>query len=178
MGKTPQQIRRERLESDYEEMRNIRGPMIQWVAEVGAPPHVEVYKVTLNVETIIGPAPTYRSVHEVSVALPPSYPSGPPEITMLTRPQPFHVNWFSNGKWCFGSWDKVEPLARHVIRMIRTLQFDSFITNVSSPANTEAGAWYSRNLHRGLFPTDRQQLPDPTKKRLEIMPAKKRFEIH
>jgi ubiquitin-protein ligase len=177
MPKSPQQIRRERLESDYEEMCNIRGTLVQWVAEGGAPPHVERYRLTVRVRTIIGPAPTYRDVHELQLALPPSYPNGPPEITMLTRPQPFHVNWFASGKWCFGSWDKVEPLARHVLRMIRTLQFDSAITNVASPANQEAGAWYSANLRRGLFPTDGQELPDPTKRRLEIIPGKKRFEI-
>lgn len=178
MRKTPQQIRRERIESDYEEMCNIRGSLIQWVAEVGAPPYVELYRLTVNVRTIIGPEPTYRDVHELRLVLPPSYPSGQPEITMLTRPQPFHVNWFVGGKWCPGrGWDKTEPLGRHVLRMVRTLQFDDAITQAGDPANRDAVAWYTANLGRGLFPTDRQQLPDPTKRRLEIIPGKKRFEI-
>lgn len=177
MRRTPQQIRRERLESDYEEMCNIRGPIVQWAVGGGTVPHVEVYRLTVRVRTVIGPRPEYRDLHELVVSLPPSYPNGPPEITMVTRPQPYHVNWFPSGKWCFGSWDKIEPLGRHVLRMIRTVQFDSAITNVKSPANSDAGRWYTENLARGLFPTDRQELPDPTKRRLEILPAKKRFEI-
>src|SRR5438874_163715 len=97
MAKTPQQIRRERLESDYEEMCNIRGGMIQWVAEEGTPPYVERYHLTVRVRTITGPEPAYRDLHELQLTLPGSYPSGPPQITMITRPQPFHVNWFANG---------------------------------------------------------------------------------
>jgi hypothetical protein len=49
--------------------------------------------------------------------------------------------------------------------MSRTLQFDPDITNTLSPANTQALTWWNENRHRGLFPTDRQVLPDPKAKR-------------
>src|SRR5436305_15312854 len=103
--KTPQQIRRDRLESDYEEMVNIRGRIIDWRPTRGTPPHVEGYTLTVRVRTVVDPAPKYRDVHELSVQLPPEYPSKPPVISMLSRPVPFHLNWFVNGNWCFGTWD-------------------------------------------------------------------------
>jgi len=176
--KTPQQFRRERLESDYQEMCNIRGAMIQWEPLSGTAPHIEAYHLTVRVRTLIGPD-RYRESHEIDVVLPPGYPHSPPDMNMLTKPQPFHVNWYLSGKWCPGSnWSKFDPLGREVIRMIRTLQFDSEITNVNSAANPAARDWYTANLRRGIFPTDTQVLPDPSKRRLEIVaPAKKRFEI-
>jgi hypothetical protein len=96
------------------------------------------------------------------VTMPPTYPFAPPQIVMSTRPQPYHPNWFADGRWCFGTWDVSEGLGHHVLRMIRTLQFDPAISNVASPANREAAAWYQENLQRGLFPCDRTSLPDPT----------------
>lgn len=162
---TPQEIRRIRLENDYKEMRNIQGSIISFEAE-GTPP--DKYMLTVKVRTIIGPGPAYRDEHQLKVTLPADYPTSAPEIVMITKPQPYHPNWFSYGKWCSGDWEMVEGLGHLVVRMIRTLQYDIEITNEKSPANTDATDWYVKNRHRGIFPCDRQILPDPTKTRFEI----------
>ena len=55
-----------------------------------------------------------------------------------------------------------EALGDHVIRMIKTLQFDLDITNENSPANNEANAWYISKKYSGIFPCDKTKLPDPS----------------
>lgn len=162
---TPQEIRRIRLENDHKEMRNIQGSIISFTAK-GTPP--DEYTVTVKVRGIIGPGPDYRDEHRLRVRLPADYPASAPEIVMLSKPQPYHPNWFSSGKWCFGTWDMAEGLGHYVVRMIRTLQYDTEITNERSPANSDANHWYVNNRHKGFFPCDRQDLPDPTKLRFEI----------
>ena len=59
----------------------------------------------------------------------------PPKTVMVSAPQPFHPNWFTSKNWCFGTWSMSEALGDHVIRMVKTLQFDLDITNEHSPAN-------------------------------------------
>lgn len=175
---TPQEQRRIRIKHDYEEMQNIQGSIIQWRPLVGEPPYIEKYELTINVRTIIGPGPEYRDRHVIHVTLPAGYPhSSAPEIVMQTSPQPFHPNWFKTRKWCYGSWNKAEGLGHHVIRMIRTLQFDQEITNENSAANGEANRWYLANRNRGWFPCDSQRLPDPTQGKKFEMHTKKRFII-
>jgi hypothetical protein len=93
---------------------------------------------------------------------------------MLTQPQPFHPNWYTGGRWCSGDWNMSEGLGHHVIRMVRTLQFDRDITNEYSPANREANEWYKQHKNSNRFPCDTQILPDPTKARMVI---KKTFNI-
>ena len=99
---------------------------------------------------------------------------------MQSSPQPFHPNWYRDKRWCYGKWDISEGLGHHVIRMIRTLQFDPEITDSNSPANGDARDWYLANQHQNLFPCDRKILPDPTKKKVfefESNSGKKTFEI-
>ena len=84
---------------------------------------------------------------------------------MLDEPFVYHPNWFKNGRWCYGTWEMSEGLGRHMIRMIRTLQYDMEITNEHSPANEEARNWYLRMRNSGIFPCDKQEMPDPTKER-------------
>ena|ERR1700694_285185 len=163
---TPQELRNLRLKNDYKEMCNIRGSLIQWKALHGTPPIVDSYELIVSVRTIIGPEPSYRDRHVLNLQLPSDYPNAPPLITMTTRPQPFHPNWFANGRWCHGQSSIAEGLGNFVIRMVRTLQYDTEITNPDSPANAEARDWYRTNLRRGWFPCDTQQLPDPTTSRL------------
>jgi len=163
MSKTPQEVRKIRLKNDYKQMTNIKSSIIDWKPIKGSPPLVEEYELTINVKSIVGPGINYRDKHVVRISLPGGYPNSAPDTVMITTPQPYHVNWFSNGKWCYGTWDRSEGLGEHVIRMVRTLQFDPEITNVHSAANSEAGSWYSNNYGRKLFPCDRQTLPDPTK---------------
>jgi ubiquitin-protein ligase len=166
---TPQEQRRIRLKNDYAEMTNIRGRIVQWREVRGAPPYVEQYELTVKVRTIVSPRPDYRDTHTITLTLPLAYPLSPPEAVMSTTPQPYHPNWYVNGKWCLGTWDISEGLGHFVVRMLRTLQFDDEITNPNSAANGEANRWYLASRTRGLFPPDRQVLPDPTKTRFEIV---------
>jgi ubiquitin-protein ligase len=168
MACTPQEQRRLRIMSDFEEMKNIRGSIIQWHHLEGDPPFVESYQLSVKVKTIIGPNPSYRENHIITVTLPPEYPIGRPRIIMESNPQPFHPNWWTDRRWCGGDWDLAEGLGHHIIRMIRTLQFDAEITNANSPANAQAKEWYLANQSKGWFPCDRQVLPDPTKSRFQI----------
>jgi ubiquitin-protein ligase len=177
---TPQEARRIRLGNDYKEMDNIKGDVIQWKPIKGNPPYVEAYEIIIKIRSITGMQPSYRDEHVIYLELPETYPIAPPEINMQTNPPPFHPNWYRNGKWCYGSWDVSEGLGHHVIRMIRTLQFDLEITNPNSPANTDAKDWFLGKQGGNLFPCDHTVLPDPTKDRrtFKVMPpTKRKFEI-
>jgi len=177
---TPQEQRRIRIKNDYQEMLNIKGAIVNWTPFVGTPPYVEAYDLTVNVRTIIGSRPEYRNAHIIRVTLPANYPTVAPLIVMQSSPQPFHPNWYRDKRWCYGKWDISEGLGHHVIRMIRTLQFDPEITDSNSPANGDARDWYLANQHQNLFPCDRKILPDPTKKKVfefESNSGKKTFEI-
>lgn len=162
---TPQELRRHRLAADYEEMRSIRGKIIHWEANRGSQPHFDQYLLTVRIRTIIGRGPDYASEIKLRLDLPALYPMSAPVIAVREPPFPFHPNWWANGSWCYGTWAPGEGLGRYVIRMARTLQFDPGLTNLDSPANREAVPWWSAFAQRGLFPTDRQTLPDPTVKR-------------
>ncbi len=161
---TPQEQHALRLKNDHAEMCNLRGDVISWRALRGNLPFVEEYELTVNVRTVIGDGPNYRDTQLIRIRLPENYPSGPPQMTMISTPFPFHPNWYPNGTWCYGTWTE-ESLGHHVIRMIRTLQYDPEITFPESAANGAARDWYRRNLSKGLFPCDRKILPDPTHKR-------------
>jgi ubiquitin-protein ligase len=159
---THQELRRTRLQNDHVEMLNIRGAMVDWRAIAGAAPYIEGYDLTVRVRTIIDSRRAYRSTHSIQLILPEGYPTARPELVMTSRPQPYHPNWYGSGKWCSGDWYMSEGLGHHVVRMLRTLQFDPEITNPLSPANSAAKDWYLANQGRGWFPTDKQVLPDPT----------------
>lgn len=165
---TPQEARKIRLKNDHQEMSNIRGNVVQWKPVKGEPPYVEAYELTVKIRTIISSEPRYRDEHVIYLELPENYPTVAPQINMRTSPPPFHPNWYSNGNWCYGSWDVSEGLGHHVVRMIRTLQFDLEITNPDSPANASASDWFESNQNKGLFPCDTTVLPDPTKSRFTV----------
>lgn len=156
---TPEEMRRERLRNDHSEVRRLHGDVLSIQAE-GSPPHR--YRMMLRVKSIIGPGPTYRSEHEVQIDLGAGYPDSQPQVTMVSKPPPFHPNWFVDGRWCSGDWDMEEGLAAFVIRMIRTLRFEPGFTYPGSAANREASDWYVRNRENGLFPCDRTPLPIST----------------
>ena len=175
---TPQEIRNLRLKNDYDEMVNIKGAIITWKALRGTPPYVEEYELTVNIRGITGNTPAYRDTHVIKVILPANYPSAAPDVRMVSSPFVFHPNWYEVGKWCYGTWNMSEGLGHHVVRMIRTIQYDPEITHSGSPANKVANAWYVAKLKSGLFPCDRKALPDPTKKRFEVNQSiKKKFDI-
>ena len=175
---TPQEARKIRLKNDYSEMLNIKGEVIQWRPLKGETPYVEAYELNVKIRTITGSQPTYRSSHTLYMELPENYPRVAPRINMRTTPPPFHPNWYSIGNWCFGTWDIAEGLGHHVVRMVRTLQFDLDITNPDSPANRDANQWFLSQRNRGIFPCDSTALPDPTKSRFTVKhQATRKFEI-
>lgn len=169
MAVTPE-IHRIRLQSEYDQMSNLLdgSGIITWKAIKGTPPYVEEYEVTINVRTIIGlqgGTPTYRDSSVVRIMLPPDYPDSKPTARMVSNPQPFHPNWYTNGRWCEGYWARSEFLGDYVIRLTRTLQFSTIISNENSPANPDANRWYEAHKNSGLFPCDRKTLPDPSEKK-------------
>lgn len=176
---TPQELRHNRLPSDYREMCNIRGPLVNWEILRGTPPYVEAYRLTVNVRSIIGPGPNYRDRHVIDLELPPDYPlRSAPVATMVSDPVVFHPNWWRHKHWCYGTWVYTEGLGHYVIRMIRTLQYDPVITNVTSAANREANDWYIEHRYETFLPCDTQLLPDPTRSKFVIQaPVKRKFEV-
>ena len=178
MAVTPQEQRKIRLKNDFREMKNIKGASIQWDAIKGSQPYVEEYDLVVKIRTIIASGPEYRERHKIKIILPENYPFSAPLTTMITKPQPFHPNWYPNGKWCYGYWEVSEGLGHHIIRMIRTLQFDPEITNPNSAANNKAKSWYLKNRDQKLFPCDRTALPDPSSSRFFIQPrVRRKFKI-
>ena len=176
---TPQEIRAKRLVNDYKEMLNIRGDIIQWRIVRGEPPNVEEYELTVNIRSIINDIPTYRDKHIVRVYISDKYPVIAPRIEMISSPCVFHPNWYQNGLWDYGSWIISESLAYHVIRMIKTLQYDVDIINEYSPSNNTAKDWYVSNRNQGIFPCDKTNLPDPTKNKMIFnAQQKKKFNIN
>jgi ubiquitin-protein ligase len=174
---TPQERRLARLKSDYDEMCNIRGSIIQWNAIKGNAPFITEYELIINVRSIIGPGPTYRSRTRLKLELPSNYPDAPPRIICLDTPKPFHPNWYrQDSRWCpraVATSAATESLGRHVVRMVRTLQYDGEISNPQSAADGDARDWYLANQSRGWFPSDAQALPDPTTRtvgRVRVVP--------
>ena len=168
---SPKELRKLRLKNDYKSMCNIRGELVTWEVLNGVEPYVESYKVTVNVKSIINSTPKYRNKHVITIELPSEYPRSSPLAVMTTSPPPFHPNWYEDGNWCHGTWNFDEGLGQFVVRLIRTLQFDPDITNPKSAANSPAKIWYMKNRNSGIFPCDKQTLPDPTKK-------KRTFRVH
>ena len=158
MALNPEEQRKIRPKNDYQSMVNISRTWLTWRVETGSAPHVESYEVTAKIKTITGPPPTYTLDHKIRIDLPQNYPLGSaPTITYLGATKPFHPNWWTSGKWCYGSWLVHESLGQHLVRMLPTLQYDTQITNELSPANRDAAAWYVQSKNKGWFPCDKHQ---------------------
>lgn len=157
------QLHKIRIKNDYDEMCRLKAsPMIDWVATKGTAPYVEEYLVTINVRTYKAPNVPINQV-KVRIKLDPAYPNVAP-VTKMEGTLVFHPNWFSDGRYCCGFYDRTESLGPYVNRMIQTLQYDHAVTNPNSPANLEAKSWYVTNKsNRRLFPSDTQRLPNPNK---------------
>lgn len=172
---TPQELRAIRLKNDYKGMLNMKGDIVDWKLTRGSEELPQEFEITFNIRSIIDSSPTYRNRHVIKVVIPSDYPLAPPQAHMLTKPFVFHPNWFTSGNWCHGTWFTTEGLAEFILRLAKTLQYDKDITNENSPACTEANSFYRRNKNSDMFPTDRQNLPDPTGDILVI--RKKKFQI-
>jgi len=154
----PRELRNKRLNNEYWELMRINGSIIQ-IEPIGNAPY-ERYKITFNIRTIISPSPTFREKTVCTLTIPPNYPDGYPSITAEHTPYPWHMNWFTNGRWCHGGWTKEESLVNFIHRCARTLQFDLAIANPDSPANSSAIAfWESNKRNRRIIPSDTQVLP-------------------
>lgn len=159
------QTRRARLANDYREVSSMVGPVMNFRVLSGTPPYAEAYEFTFRIRSIVAPTPTYRGIHVVRVELPAGYPQSDfPRAVMMTKPFPYHANWFRSGAWCYGSGShNTEGLGNFIVRLMQTLQFDPGLIDVTSAANLDAANWYTKNKHlRGLFPCDTTRLPQPS----------------
>ena len=162
-----------RVKNDYEMMKNMKGKVIDFTVDDEDNPRN--YVITFHIHSIIGEdsagKPIYRDVHTVDLQLPSDYPQSPPRGKMRERPQPYHVNWYSDGAWCYGHWEISEPLWSYVRRMARTLQFAPEYTNAGSRANRsdEVLAFWNKSSNKKLFPCDKQELPTGDRKKSRII---------
>jgi hypothetical protein len=160
---TPTEQRNLRLKNDYQEMCNIRGPIIDWEPLEGNVPYITRYKLTVKVRSIIDSKPTYRDEHVLDLLLSPSYPDSPPLVTMISDHVIFHPHWYINKRYDHGSYSYEEGLGGFVIRMIKSLQFNPNYISKSSPSNRSALNWYLLNKNnKDIIPCDTQILPDPS----------------
>ncbi len=156
---TPQEQRRLRLASDYEDMVAIKSRFLNWQASKGALPYFERYDVTVRVRTIVAPNQFADETH-IIITLPDEYPAVAPRVCIDTARSriPYHPNWYASGLFCFGTWFPAERLGEHVVRVVRTLQFDPKVTKPASAANSGAAEWWRAMENRGLFPSDKQDV--------------------
>ena len=158
------ETRKKRLANDYRELMSMEGPYLSVRPISGRAPYYDEYELTIRIRTIIGPEPTYRGVHVVRLSFPAGYPTEDyPRVVMVTKPYPFHTNWFRSGAWCYGSAShNTEGAGNYVVRLMQTLQFDPNMIDTNSAANMDAANWYTQNKHiAGLFPCDTSKLPQP-----------------
>lgn len=152
---TPDDVRRARLEADYEEMKSIRGNVISWQA-YGNPPHE--YIVGFSIRSYINTSLT-RDEHRIRIILSPSHPFEKPVVMMHEMVPIFHPHVWPDGKVCIGGWDYREGLGSFVVKLARLFQYDPDLVDPYSIANYNAADWYYANPT--LFPSDRQVLPVP-----------------
>ena len=151
-------IRLERLAGDLAEMRRIRGPRVDWIAEDGPAP--AAYVVTYHLPSYTSAAFTRREEHRVHFQMGPHYPFERPQALMLDTQPVFHPNVFADGRICFGVWSPEEGLAFLVIRIGRMLVYEPHLTNPGHPARPDASDWY--RAHSARFPILRRvAFPDP-----------------
>jgi len=163
---TPEEIRKERLRIDLEELESIKGNVIQWTSKSGTP---LVLNVTYNIRSIIdiddAGRPSYRSSHKVVIKVPSSFPDHPPEARMAEGWDPiYHPNFFEGKgeRICTQAsrgWRPSESLTAFIVRIAKMIRFDPDVTNPSDTARGAAAKWYQSNLHQGWFPTDTVRLP-------------------
>ncbi len=160
------ETRKARLATDYREIMSMQGPLLSVKPLSGRPPYVDEYELTIRLRSITGPEPTYRSVHVVRISLPAGYPTAGelPITVMVTKPYPFHTNWFVSGRYCHGGSSRAtEGLGNYVVRLMQVIAFHPSIIDVTSAANGTAAHWYQQNKRvKGLFPSDTATLPQPS----------------
>tara|TARA_R110002096_G_scaffold318022_4_gene512402 strand:- start:1061 stop:1654 length:594 start_codon:yes stop_codon:yes gene_type:complete len=162
--------RRLRLKNEYGDMVKFQQqcPWVTWEVVSGSPPYVTEYKLKLEVKSVISSGFDFRNNHEIRLKLPSTFPESSPEIVMVTRPAPYHPNWWRDGRWCegAGSWDSEIDLVDHVVRMVRTLEFDTEVSNPESytDGDAEKAKWFCKMRDSGRLPVARTPKPNLTGK--------------
>ncbi len=145
-----------RLEHDYQAMQALQSDLIAWeAADRRTPP--EIYVVDFNLRGLIGPE-SFREAHTVVIKLLPEYPDRAPLAKFTSRPILFHPHVFVNGVVCVGGYSPDEGLAAFCLRIAKYIQFQPYLINIKSPANTMALDWYRSNTIK--LPVDNTPLPD------------------
>jgi ubiquitin-protein ligase len=170
--------RRARLAQDYREMLKLQArPYLSWIATKGELPYAEEYLLYVRLRTYA------LSVREdsyvvgtidrctIRVTLWDSYPYVAPSITMLNLPPVFHPDWYSKGTYCPREpWRPDCPLKDHVLRMLRTLQYEPSEADTDSPANYKALDWYRKNRdNTAWFPSDSTPLTENTSQQIAAL---------
>lgn len=154
----PRELRRKRLKHEHMELMRISGSVIK--IEPTDNPLYEKYTITFNIRTFTSDRPAYRDSTVCTLEIPATYPYAAPTLVSVSNPPPFHVNWFTNGSWCYGSWSPEEPLVNYVLRAARTLRNDPELVNVNSAANGSAIAfWEANKNNKRMVPCDTKTLP-------------------
>lgn len=157
----PRALRATRLKNEHRELMKLNGPVIE-IEPLDFEPHAK-YRITFNIRTIISPKPTYQSKTVCVLELPEGFPRDMPRLLIEQCSEtvtPWHVNWYKGGTWCAGNWSSSEPLTNYIYRCAKTLQFDTLITRLESPANKDAIPFWNDNKKKvGIIPCDRQTLP-------------------
>ena len=160
--------RSRRLKQDLLDMKALseKCPAIKFrVLDDGDAP--EEYEVSFYLKTIIGEIkgkPVYRDANLPTIVLIDlrKYPYGRIKAQCMTKPPPYHPNWYE-----FGLWDQItgnsrvsDTLAELVIRMAKTIQFVPAVTNSSSASNVAAADWWKKHLKSRYFPCDNTVILD------------------
>ena len=170
--------RRDRLAEDFREMLKLQSrPYLSWIATKGELPYAEEYLLDVRLRTYA------LSVREdsyivgtidrctIRVTLWDSYPYVAPSITMLNLPPVFHPDWYSKGTYCPREpWRPDRSLKDHVLRMLKSLQYDPSEQDTDSPANYKALDWYRKNRdNTAWFPSDRTPLTENTPQQIAAL---------
>jgi len=155
-------LRERRLINEYNELMNFSNDVIR-IEPLGNSPY-EKYRITFNIRTIINSTPEYRNTTICILTIPPEYPKNRPKISVdsSSMPPPWHVNWYSGGTWCEGTWQVDESLVNFIYRCAKTIQFAPEFTKASygDSANKEAiSFWNSNKNNNRIIPCDKQKLP-------------------
>ena len=155
-------LRQLRLKNEYDEMIKYSNDVIR-VEPLGGSPH-DKYRITFNIRTIISSKPEYRNKTVCILTIPPEYPKIRPKIAVIgsSMPPPWHVNWFSSGTWCEGSWRSDEPLVNFIYRCAKTIQFDPAFTQASYVDSANRGAisfWNANKNNYKVIPCDKKKIP-------------------
>lgn len=109
---------------------------------IGERPHRQ-YRVTVHTDSYIKGAPPSPSAgpHIFTITVPGGYPFGRAPAVHFESAPIAHVNVFTNGNVCIGSWGPQETMATETLRTIRLILLDPATFNFSSPADSSCASF-------------------------------------